>query len=115
MTISTAKAEKFMNLVSGAGHVLLVGHTNPDGDSIGSLTGAKAFLKSAFPKVAVTAVVPTDYPDFLKFVDSREEILNFLSTPAKVKSAVKKADVIVCLDFNALSRIDALGKLIEKS
>lgn len=115
MTITTAKVEKFMHLVSGAGRVLLVGHTNPDGDSIGSLTGTKAFLRSAFPKIVTTAVVPTDYPDFLKFVDARGEILNFLSVPSRVRMEVKKADVIVCLDFNALSRIDSLGGLIEKS
>ncbi|MDD3911627.1 MAG: hypothetical protein PHZ22_05550, partial [Bacteroidales bacterium] len=94
MTITTAKVEKFMNLVSGAGRVLLVGHTNPDGDSIGSLTGTKAFLRSAFPKIVTTAVVPTDYPDFLKFVDARGEILNFLSVPSRVRMEVKKANVI---------------------
>ncbi|MCI1720565.1 MAG: bifunctional oligoribonuclease/PAP phosphatase NrnA [Bacteroidales bacterium] len=115
MTISGIKAEKFVQLVSGVKRILLVGHTNPDGDSIGSLSGTKAFLREMLPDTAVTAVVPTDFPDFLKFMDPRGEVVNYIDNPKRVTMEVKSADVIICLDFNGLGRIDFLGELIEKS
>lgn len=115
MVVTKEKAEKFCGLLSGAVNVLLVGHTNPDGDSVGSLMGARAFIRTAYPSCSVSVAVPTDYPDFLKFLDPHKVILNFLKKPGNVTAAVKGADLIICLDFNALSRIDALGNLIGKS
>lgn len=115
MVVTKDKAEKFTSLLRCASNILLVGHTNPDGDSIGSLMGARAYIKAMYPSCFPVVAVPTDYPDFLKFLDAGGHILNFLKNGGKVKSAVKKADLIICLDFNALSRIDALGKLVGAS
>lgn len=108
----TAKAKEFCAEVGGAKKILLIGHTNPDGDSIGSLTGMKHYLSALLPSAKVKMAVPTDFPAFLKFLDSNNEILVYKHAREEIDKCVTEADLIICLDFNGLKRIDDLGKTI---
>ena len=96
-----------------AGSIILVGHVNPDGDSIGSLMGMKGYLHTLGKEV--TAVVPNPYPEFLGFLDPQSEVLAYSIVPEQVQEKVDAADLIICMDFNSLGRIDALGGVIASS
>ena len=99
--------------IKGAQQIILVGHVNPDGDSIGSLMGMKGYLE-ALGKL-VTPIVPNRYPEFLEFLDTQKEILPYSEIPQEVEAKVAEADLIICMDFNSLKRIDALGYVIERA
>ena len=99
--------------IKGAQQIILVGHVNPDGDSIGSLMGMKGYLE-ALGKL-VTPIVPNRYPEFLEFLDPRKEVLPYSEIPQEVEAKVAEADLIICMDFNSLKRIDALGDVIERA
>jgi phosphoesterase RecJ-like protein len=43
------------------------------------------------------------------------KVINFQKEASKGKKAVAKAEVIFCLDFNVLKRIDLLGEEVERS
>lgn len=101
------------NRLEIADDIVLVGHVNPDGDAIGSLSGMKSYLESIGKKV--TAVVPNKYPQFLEFLDPEHKILLFSAEPEKVKEVIGKAQLIICMDFNSLGRIDALGDVIASA
>ena len=102
--------EEFAQLLGKSENIVLVGHVNPDGDSIGSLMGMKGYLCGIGR--SVVPVVPNPYPEFLKFLDLQGEVLAYSELPEQVESAVAGADLIICLDFNSLKRIDALGDVI---
>jgi phosphoesterase RecJ-like protein len=102
--------EEFAQLLGKSKNIVLVGHVNPDGDSIGSLMGMKGYLCGIGRDVV--PVVPNPYPEFLKFLDLQGEVLAYSELPEQVESAVAGADLIICLDFNSLKRIDALGDVI---
>tara|TARA_B100001989_G_scaffold253330_1_gene240048 strand:- start:16487 stop:17482 length:996 start_codon:yes stop_codon:yes gene_type:complete len=93
--------------------ILITTHVNPDGDAIGSSLGLYNFLIKLGHEVIV--VVPNDYPDYLKWMKSDKKILNFSDNTDKVQKLINDIQIIFCLDFNNLSRINELGKLIEKS
>ena len=93
--------------------ILITTHVNPDGDAIGSSLGLYNFLIKLGHEVIV--VVPNDYPDYLKWMKSDKKILNFYDNTDKVQELINDIQIIFCLDFNNLSRINELGKLIEKS
>ena len=63
----------------------------------------------------VTVVVPNDYPDFLKWMKSDDKIINFSEKTDSVKKLLNKIDIIFCLDFNNLKRINELGDVIQLS
>ena len=53
--------------------ITIIPHTNPDGDAIGSSLGLYLFLKAQNHNVKV--ITPTDFPDFLKWMPTADDIL----------------------------------------
>ena len=103
----------FAQILAKSEKIVLVGHVNPDGDSIGSLMGMKWYLQG-IGKSAV-AVVPNPYPEFLSFLDLHNEVIPHSVEAAKAEEVVANADLIVCMDFNSLKRIDSLGEIIASA
>ncbi|MFI3286227.1 MAG: DHH family phosphoesterase [Rikenellaceae bacterium] len=91
-------------------NVVIVSHTNPDGDAIGSSLSWARVLRKVGHKVS--CVVPNKYPYFLNWMEGIEELIIYKEDAAKVSSVVDAADIIFCLDFNALSRLEGLSDVI---
>ena len=107
---------RFYSLVSRSGDrkTVIVGHHNPDGDCIGCLTGMEAWIESAFGKTGIM-IVPDSFPDYLKFMHNTGDILVYSRQKDKVCEAILGADLIICMDFNNLSRTEGMGDLIAAS
>ncbi len=94
--------------------VVLTMHHKPDADALGSALGFAGYLKLKGHDVSVVA--PTDYPSFLYWMSGNEAVLIYSSkTEAAVRDKINGADVIVCLDFNSLSRINELGTMVAEA
>jgi phosphoesterase RecJ-like protein len=93
--------------------VVITTHHKPDADALGSSLG----LHHYFLKLGITShvVTPTDYGEFLKWMPKENEVVNFEEFEDKSAELVASADLIFCLDFNALKRINNLGKLVAES
>lgn len=65
----------------------------------------------------MTVVTPTDYPSFLNWMEGNDSVLDFSreDQQKKATAALNEADVIFCLDFSGLSRVNELGEMIRKS
>ncbi len=107
------KREQILSYITSSANIVLVGHLNPDGDAIGSMTGMKHFLESNGKSVDI--VVPNRYPEFLAFLDPQRKIIAYDQQPEQAKRVVEEADLIFCMDLNSLKRIDQLGELIGGS
>jgi len=83
--------------------VVILSHRSPDGDSIGSSLGVAEFLEQKSQNVQV--ITPDPAPTFLNWLKGFDRIINFEKHTEEVKEKIKNAEVIVCLDFNTLSRI----------
>jgi phosphoesterase RecJ-like protein len=66
-------------------------------------------------KHKVTVVTPNDYPSFLFWLPGNKKVVNHLLQSKSSANTIAKADVIFCLDFNALKRIDKLGELVANA
>ena len=94
--------------------LVIVPHENPDGDAIGSAIGFAEILTNYGHSVNI--VTPNDYPDFLKWFDSKVNIINYYDNKKAGKAAIKNADVLITVDFNEASRAGKLEKkLLEFS
>lgn len=107
------KVDDLGRLILDSEFIMLVGHVNPDGDSIGSLMGMTMYLEELGKQVI--PVVPNNYPYFLKFLDVEQKVILYNKSAEKVEKFIEKANLIVCLDFNGLKRIDRLGEIIAAS
>lgn len=93
--------------------IAIVTHWSPDGDAIGSSLGLGNFLSKKGHDV--TVVVPNDYPAFLHWMHGHKQVLDALKHPKKAEAAFRKAELIFCLDFNDLKRINSLGEIISST
>lgn len=94
-------------------HIGIVTHKNPDGDAVGSILALQFALQKMNHKV--TAIVPNDFPNFLKWIPHQEKILRFDKNKAESESILSAADVIFTLDFNDLSRCGDVAETFKNT
>ncbi len=105
--------KRFKKLLQRAERIVLTCHVRPDGDAIGSTLGF-AWLLNSLGKRAVV-VTPDLPPRSLNFLPGSREIIAFSKYPDFAERIVKEADLILCCDFNKLSRLDAFEPIIAES
>ena len=97
-------------LSGGAKRIVIVSHTNPDGDAVGSSLAWAHVLREMGHRV--DCIVPNKYPYFLEWLSGIEHFLVFKERPEEAANAVNEAEMIFCLDFNRLDRLEALSDAI---
>lgn len=110
---SKTDIERLGQVIDGNKMFVLTCHAGPDGDALGSTLGMAHYLQ-ALGKEAVV-IVPDAYPDFLAWMPGSQEIVRFDKYGEKAGLMIAMADVIMAMDYNALSRVDDMGVLIEKA
>lgn len=90
---------------------LVLAHHSPDGDAIGSILSCGLYLRAK--GLDVQLVSPSAVPDYLKFLPSSTEIINFEAQPNMVDW--NQLDYIFCLDFSHLKRAEGMKERIENS
>jgi bifunctional oligoribonuclease and PAP phosphatase NrnA len=94
--------------------VVIVTHVKPDADALGSSLGLAGYLKKKGHVVNV--ITPSDYPDFLTWMPGNAEVLVFQKErPKAAEALINQCDIVFCLDFSSLQRINELGHVVEKS
>ena len=95
------------SVISSAQHVVLLTHQSPDGDAMGSSLAMYHYIKSLDKEAQV--IVPNAFPDFLAWMPGADTVLFYDAQTAEANSSLEEADLVICTDFNAPSRIGALG------
>ncbi|MDE6139513.1 MAG: DHH family phosphoesterase [Alistipes sp.] len=114
MEIAKDKLSALGDMLSYPRKIVIVSHTNPDGDAIGSSVAWRDVLMATGH--SVTCILPNRYPYYLDFMPGIKEVIIYKNdTEGRAAAAVKEADLIFCLDFHTLTRLDALGELIASN
>ncbi|MDR2652829.1 MAG: bifunctional oligoribonuclease/PAP phosphatase NrnA [Prevotellaceae bacterium] len=107
---SDTKIAELLGLLNTSKKIAIVTHVNPDGDAIGSVIGWSNFLRERGFRSVI--IVPNHFPDFLKWINGTENIYVCFNQKDTCVRLLKEADLLFCLDFNKLSRLDAMGEFI---
>lgn len=105
--------ELFFKRIKNSVNILIVTHTNPDGDAIGSVTAMGRFLSNLGKSYSIWT--PNRYPDYLSFMDPLLEIKTYEKDKDLLPLIIQKTDLIICMDFNQLKRVDDLELFIKNS
>lgn len=112
-TFMTEEIRQLREILSFPKEISIISHRNPDGDAIGSSLGLAGFLRKLGHNVKV--IFPSDYPTGYAFLEGISQSVIFDLDPKGAREAVDKSNVIFCLDFNGLDRIDKLGENVQFS
>lgn len=108
--ILQANIDKVETYFERAEKIVIVTHISPDGDAIGSSLGVFHFLNSQGKTTHI--IVPNAFPDFLRWMPGAKDIVRYDKYKEFADKLLNEADVICCLDFNALSRIGDMAQSV---
>ena len=93
--------------------ILITTHHKPDADALGSSLGLAGYLKKKGH--AVTVITPSDYPSFLNWMNGNNDVIAYDPNinDELVRKIINQVEVIFCLDFSSLSRINELGPYVR--
>ena len=108
--------EKILNnindVLSNNKNIILIPHSSPDADALGSCLGLYHFFKD---ENNVSIISPNEYTNILNFLPGSKSVIVFDNEKEKSTNLLSNADIIFTLDFNSLSRARNMSNLISKS
>jgi phosphoesterase RecJ-like protein len=108
--IAEENITKAKKIIANSEKFIIVPHIGPDGDAIGACLGLWHYLMTIEKEAFV--IVPTDFPDFLKWMPGSEYIVIFEHQKRTAEKLIQEADVIFTLDFNTISRIGNMSEIV---
>jgi phosphoesterase RecJ-like protein len=103
--------ERLRALINGVQRIAITCHKSPDGDALGSSLALCHVLRRLGKQAVV--VTPDMAPKALEFIPGVRELVVFTKHEARARRELTEAQLIFCLDYNSLHRIDRLGEIIE--
>lgn len=111
--IDQANIDLFGEWLKETEKIVIVTHISPDGDAMGSSLGLYHFLTSQ--EKTVNIIVPNAFPEFLKWMPGAKDITLYDKNKECANKLIADADMICCLDFNALKRIEEMGIAVKEA
>ena len=111
--IEKQKVEQFAAWMRDFRKFVIVAHANPDGDAVGSALALWHLLRRCGKRAVV--IFPNAYPDFFKWMPGSKEIMIYSRMKEVADGFISGAEVICCLDFNSLSRVENMRESIAAS
>ena len=108
------KIQDFKEYLKIPRKTVILTHFKPDADALGSSLGLAHYLKKkGHPTLVIT---PSDYPDFIAWMPGNKDVMIHQREKfEKSAKLISQAELIFCLDFSCLSRINDLGEMVRKS
>ena len=108
------KIQDFKEYLKIPRKTVILTHFKPDADALGSSLGLAHYLKKKGH--AAIVITPSDYPDFISWMPGNKDVLIYQKEkPDKTAKLIGQSDLIFCLDFSCLNRINDLGEQVRKS
>lgn len=104
---------KIQQWIKMATYITIIPHQRADGDAIGSALGLYHYLLACGKKPKV--ISPTDYPYNLKFLPDTDRVLITPFAEERAAEIIQKADLIFCVDFGDLDRIEPLTAAVRQA
>lgn len=108
---SQNKKEIFNALSGNHRNIVVVSHTSPDGDALGSALAMQSMLIGLGH--CATVVLPDSFPDYYSWLPGIAEAIIAEDHPDKAKAVIEAADLQLIVDMNALKRAQKLEPILS--
>lgn len=111
--IDSSIIKKIKEQINNSEKIVIIGHFAPDGDAAGGSLALYNILKKL--KANVNVIMPTRLVKYYKWMPAAENIISHDAKKKKSEKLVEDADLIFCVDFNSISRVENLQYAIKRS
>lgn len=109
--IDESKVKAVRKLLEENDRIVITCHMSPDGDAVGSSLGLMHTLAKIGKDVHV--VTPDRIPETLLCLPGARDIVPYSMYTDFARKLLRRAEVIFCLDFNALYRVDRMADALK--
>lgn len=109
--IDENKIERLRAMINGVQRIVITCHKSPDGDALGSSLALCHVLRRLGKEA--TVVTPDMAPKSLEFIPGVRDLVVLTKHELRARHVLNDAQLIFCLDFNSMKRIDRLAELVE--
>ena len=108
--IAPELVEQVKAMLLTSNNIVITCHISPDGDALGSCTALCGVLRALGKEAkVVTADCP---PKSLTFLPGVRDIVSLTRYPERARKFIEECDLLFCLDFNDIKRVDRLSEHI---
>jgi len=111
--IDAARITEIRKLLNNSHPVVILTHSNPDGDAIGSSIALGLYLQKL--DIPVNIIIPDSIPVFLEWLPGTGLITVFKNEKEKAEKILTEAGLMLCLDFNDPDRVENVYDLVNQS
>lgn len=111
MNIAKENLEILKEYFSAPKNIVVLSHTNPDGDAIGSSLSLKEVLSNRGHNVH--CILPNAFPYYIAWVPGASEIIIERNNQEEAAQYTTEADIIICCDVSSTSRFDEFSKVVD--
>ena len=104
--------ESIKSILSTNKKIILIPHSSPDADALGSCLALFHFFKNDH---SVSIISPNEFTEILNFLPGSENVIVYESQKEKSDVLFDEAEIIFTLDFNSLGRAKNVSYKISKS
>lgn len=112
-SVTRSIARRLRRMLDEVRRISIVCHKSPDGDALGASLGLQQVLEAMGKSVRV--ITPDMPPRNLLFLPGATSIIIASQIPDVAERTLASAELVFCLDFNDLRRIDRLAPMVEAS
>ncbi|HUW91776.1 MAG TPA: DHH family phosphoesterase [Bacteroidales bacterium] len=105
--------KELKKLIAGANDILLICHINPDGDAAGAMLALRRWIISRGKNAEM--ISPNSLQKFLMWMRDADKIVDFHHNIETGSALIRKADLIIMVDFNSPSRLGKAEELVLSS
>ena len=104
--------ESIKSILSTKKKIILIPHSSPDADALGSCLALFHFFKNDHD---VSVISPNEFTEILNFLPGSENVIVYKFQKEKSDVLFDEAEIIFTLDFNSLGRAKNVSYKISKS
>ena len=111
--VEDANITALRKLIDNAKNIVITCHVSPDGDAICASLALKHVLVQL--KKNLDVITPDQCPKSLQFLPGVNSIISYSIRELSSKNRFDEADLIFCLDYNSLYRVDKMADTLRSA
>ncbi|MDO4692987.1 MAG: DHH family phosphoesterase [Porphyromonadaceae bacterium] len=97
--------DSFRDLVATSRRIVILPHTAPDGDALGSTIAFGNVLQSLHPDKNICVISPDPVEQYLSWMPEVDTLLHYATSGDEAIAAIAEADLLIHMDHNQRSRL----------